>query len=519
MSNYQKILSRSRHLCKAISLNGYEFDMESDRWILNKDICVNLEFIFYFDTSIQEDILSTLVYFAEQRSASYTSSLQQALNRYQKDTGALVFSELGLLSFKSTLGKKGEPILACLRTFLKQMHAFGYNSLDDTCLELINGWKLSGGERGIPVLSLCPKDGPFSDYEFEAILDGLDNHYAAKRITNEEYMVAQLFAATGRRPIQIAAIKVGDLRVDYQLLGEPTYILNIPRAKVRGRGFRAKFTDYALAEHIAQVVNKHIEHITNMVARNLKRQLTQEEKQLLPLFPNFDELTILDELNTSKSIELLHMDVFHIQRKKLSNILVKTINSLNIISERTKGKIHVHAYRFRYTLGTRAARENCGVLTIATLLDQSDTQHAGVYVQNHPDHAATISAIMNGPLLMYANAFQGKIVLDEDEVLNILPNAQRIRADDSPSNIGSCGTNASCSDHAPIACYLCPKFRPWQDAPHKVILNQLLYERDRIHKETEDLTIASINDRAIIAVTQVINQCYELNRHKESINA
>jgi len=125
---------------------------------------------------------------------------------------------------------------------------------------------------------------------------------------------------------------------------------------------------------------------------------------------------------------------------------------------------------------------------------------------------------LNTPLLKYANAFQGKIVSNEEGVLNILPNAQCVHADGSHKNIGSCGTNASCSDHAPIACYLCPKFRPWQDAPHIVILNQLLYERDHIHKETEDLAIASINDRAIIAVTQVINQCYELNHHKESIN-
>ncbi len=77
------------------------------------------------------------------------------------------------------------------------------------------------------MLSLCPEDGPFSDIEFEAILNGLDNDYAEDKLDNEDYSIAQLFAATGRRPIQLTSLKIGDLRVDIKTLGTPTYILNV----------------------------------------------------------------------------------------------------------------------------------------------------------------------------------------------------------------------------------------------------------------------------------------------------
>ncbi|MAD74502.1 MAG: hypothetical protein CML20_06905 [Rheinheimera sp.] len=119
---------------------------------------------------------------------------------------------------------------------------------------------------------------------------------------------------------------------------------------------------------------------------------------------------------------------------------------------------------------------------------------------------------MNAPLLKYANAFQGKLVKDESEAQESLAGAGRIRTEDSQENIGSCGTSAFCRDYAPVACYLCKKFMPWQDAPHHLVLRDLVEERDRISKETGDLAIAAINDRAIIAVTQVMRQCAELSK-------
>lgn len=510
----ERLESSIGKVTKSISFNGYEFDTEVDRWVLNKNNVINIAFIASYSSSIQEDIRSTLTYYAEQKSAGYVGGIHRELKAYLA-TGETEFTEFGLLAFKSHLGKKNEKRLATLRTYLKQMYSLGNDALNEECLELLNGWRLSGGERGIPVLSLCPEDGPFSDIEFEAILNGLDNDYAEDKLNDEGYSITQLFAATGRRPIQLASLKIGDLRVDIKILGTPTYILNIPRAKVRGGRFRAAFTDFAITESIGQVLEKHLKQVVKKAIKVMGRLLSEDEIALLPFFPDYNDLELLKGLPSDEVINWLKKDITHIKVSSLRYRLNTVINSLKITSERTGHRIKANPYRFRYTLGTRAARENAGVLTIATLLDHTDTQHAGVYVQNHPDHAATISTIMNAPLLKYANAFQGKLVKGEAEAQDKFAGASRIRTDESQDDIGSCGTSAFCSDYAPIACYLCKKFMPWQDAPHHLILRDLVEERDRISKETGDLAIAAINDRAIIAVTQVMKQCDELNRGRE----
>lgn len=508
-------LSVRSKVTKNVSFHGYEFDSETDLWVLNKAIKVNISCITSFEPSIQEDILGCLTYFAEHKSAAHTANIIGEIRGYLK-TGEKSITEYGLLAFKSSYTKKNEFRVAILRVFLKQMHILGYSALNDECLELLNGWRLSGSPKGIPILSLDPEVGPYSDIEFEAILNGLDNYYAEDKLNDEDYSISRLFAATGRRAIQLASLKIGDVRIDTEILGTATYILNIPRAKVRGGVFRTEFTDFAITESIGLVIDKHIKKVIETVEDLIKRPLNNSEIALLPLFPDYADLQLLIGLRQSDIISWLKTDAFHLTSAMIVSKLIIIIDSLAITSERTKELLKTTSYRFRYTLGTRAARENGGIITIATLLDHVDIQHASVYVQNHPDHATTISRIMNGPLMKYANAFQGRLVRDEAEAHDKLAGATRIRTENGNANVGSCGTSAFCRDYAPVACYLCNKFMPWQDAPHHLVLNYLLEERERINKETGDLAIAAINDRAIIAVTQVIKQCVELNNYKDS---
>ena len=110
-----------------------------------------------------------------------------------------------------------------LRVFLKQLYFLEFKAVSDQVFELLSSWKLSGNDKGTAVLSLDPEEGPYSDIQFEAIRRGLDNKYAESVIDDEEYSLAQLFAATGRRPIQIASLKIGDFHLkrggeDYLLM-------------------------------------------------------------------------------------------------------------------------------------------------------------------------------------------------------------------------------------------------------------------------------------------------------------
>jgi len=505
----QAVSSAVKNVSKTVSFNGCEFDTESDTWVLNKNKDLQVKFIEEFDSLIQDDIRSALVYFAENKSGDHAYNVCNAIKNYYVKTGRRVIDEVGLLAYKSIYSKKNEEYrLGVLRVFLKQLYFLEFKAVSDQLFELLSSWKLSGNDKGTAVLSLDAEEGPYSDTEFEAIRFGLDNKFAESVIDAEEYSLAQLFAATGRRPIQIASLKIGDLRIDSEILDIPVFVLSIPKAKVRGRGFRAEFTDFAIIESIGQVLRVHIQSVKKMVESQIGRALSKEYSDLLPMFPG--ELSQLKGLSYDDMKATLSMDVTHRKTSKITYQLKKVIDKLQIISERTGKPLKTTGYRFRYTLGTRAAREGAGVLTIATLLDHADTQNTKVYVANIPEHAATISEIMNGSLMRYASAFQGDVVESEDNVFTAMPGAQRIRTNDSRDNVGSCGTSAMCHDYAPVACYTCPKFKAWRDAPHQLVLKWLLDERERIIQETNDLGIAAINDRAIYAVTQVMKRCAEL---------
>jgi hypothetical protein len=109
-------------------------------------------------------------------------------------------------------------------------------------------------------------------------------------------------------------------------------------------------------------------------------------------------------------------------------------------------------------------------------------------------------------LAPYAKAFQGILVDSEDDAVRGRDKNSRIRLN-SHENIGTCGSYDFCGSRVPVPCYTCNHFQPWFDAPHQKILDELIVERDRIAEVTGDLAIASVNDRTIIAVAEVIQRC------------
>lgn len=80
------------------------------------------------------------------------------------------------------------------------------------------------------------------------------------------------------------------------------------------------------------------------------------------------------------------------------------------------------------------------------------------------------------------------------------------KVDPSCKAMGKCGTYSFCSLSAPLACYTCNSFQAWVDGPHEKLLEYLIKERKELLKTT-DYRIASINDKTILAVAQVILEC------------
>ncbi|WP_219703975.1 site-specific integrase [Marinomonas lutimaris] len=495
-----------------VSLRGFEFDFNQDKWVLNRNITINLSFLERFNRPLAVDIRKTFLYFAENYSPKYVQSFAENIKKYMDISELDEFSVLGFQKMKLFLSKAGEPNLATVRTFVRQMQYLGLSgTIDDGIYKLFDQWSLSAGVRGVPVLSLDPENGPFSALEFEAIGMRAAQKFAEGKLSVEGYALISLFKATGRRPDQICSLKVKDFSMSSKHIGTPIYVVKIPRIKQGGQLFRSEFKAFGLLNYVGQIVEKHISNTVLSIQASLGRKLTLLERNELPLFVGrnlYNEL--LEKPLGSYLLDYLKTEVSHLKTQTLSSRLVSAVSSLGVISERTGQLIKINPYRFRYTIGTRAAIESAGKQVIATLLDHSDTQHTDVYVANVPEYAVEISKIMNQPLARYASAFAGRIIKDESEANEEVFGATRIPLREKDCDVGSCGSSAFCQDYAPIACYLCTKFRPWVGAPHHLVLQWLMEERKSLIDITnKDMTLVSINDRAIVAVCQVIKLCEE----------
>lgn len=495
------------------SHNGFEFDYLSDRWTLNRDVTVSMVFLNSFVQPLQDDVREAFAYFAECHAPKYVGNLISMVKLYLRESERDDFSEIGFLSFKNKMSKPHQYKVAYVRGFVRQMRLLGLDKhIDDAVYKLTDQWTLQGNVKGVAVLTLDPETGPFSDLEFEAIGLHAAHKYAEGKLTTSEYACLSMFKASGRRATQIASIKCKDFSYSSKYTCSPAYVVLIPKAKVRGGKFRSTLKPYALANSVAQVVELHIKELTDKVENALGRKITPEEKGELPLFIGGSTVEELQSIGPDSLIDYLKSELPHIKTNDLTNKLNRAVKKLKIISERTGKPLKSTGYRFRYTLGTRAAREGAGTLTIANLLDHSDTQNVQVYVANTPEHAVHISKIMNQPLARYASAFAGKLVEDEVEANTENTGAARIPCREKDCDVGSCSSNSFCQNYAPIACYVCPKFLPWAHAPHHLILEWLVEERERLKVDTSgDMQIVSINDRVILAVCQVIQLCREHN--------
>ena len=432
------------------------------------------------------------------------------------ETRAASITTTVLINYRATLNRDTEWYLGSIRGFLYKWHELGYAGISDDVIDLLHSWTLRGNVKGDAVQRLDPVAGPLTDNELVAFNEGAIRGYETNLISITQLAMALLISHTGRRPVQISHTKICDLNgTQKNRKGEPFYLIQIPKAKQQGGSFRSSFKAFAMTQELWVVLNAQRERCVESVENKLGYQLQEADRLLLPLFPYlkaFSEGMPMTELQS-----LLNTDRLHLSTLKISETLQQVALNAKCFSERTGKLLDIGATRFRYTTGTRAAREGHGVMVIAELLDHSDTQNAHVYIKNIPEHAAALDRAVGLQMAPYAQAFQGVLVDREKEAL---------RGDDATSRIrhkgegtGTCGTYGFCGANVPIPCYTCRHFQPWLDGPHDVIYDDLLAERERILQITGDGAVAAANDRTILAVAQVVKQCQtrreELQRKDE----
>lgn len=485
--------------------NGYFFQLYNTSWVLDKNTAVTLADIHHYLSGEKLDgCLRTLAFYASNLSASHTLNIIMRFQHMLRETDAREITDTVLINYRSMLSPATEWYLATIRGFLRAWHRLGYPGISKDVIRLLDGWTLKGNRKGDAVKRMDPQEGPLTDNELTAFNEGAVRAYEKSLITIAELAIALGTSHTGRRPVQISLLRVVDVLCGKNEKGEPFYVLNMPRAKQRNSSFRTSFKPFAISLELWAILTAQARNAITLIESRLGFELQENDRQQIPLFPDLDVISAAQSPYEFR--QLLATDRPHITAAEITDTLQYIVEKSEIRSERTGDLLHINARRFRYTTGTRAAREGFGELVIAELLDHSDTQNAGIYVKNIPEHVKKLDEAVGLQLAPYAQAFIGVLVDSEKDASRGHDITSRIRTE-MGQGVGTCGEHGFCGANVPIPCYTCMHFQPWLDGPHEDVYLGLLNERERVKEITGDIQIAAVLDRSIIAVADVIMRC------------
>ena len=483
---------------------GYSFDVWDYSWQLDKNNRVYVgATLRYMDESLSEGYVKTLTHYAINYSSAHVNNINDRFAHYLRLTGCDEITATSLINYRATLTNNIEWYLGVIRGFIRKWHDLGYPGVSDEVIELLDGWVLKGNIKGDVIKRLDPIKGPLSDIELQGFNEGAVQSFERGDISLTDMAMGLVISNTGRRPIQISHLRLKDVLNGKNKKDEPFYLLNVPRAKQRATGFRKQFKQFAITKELWVILTAQAEYVVRSVDTSLGYELQKYDKSELPLFP---DMTELKAITSPKSLRtMLKNDQLHIKSKKVTEVCKTIADVAQLHSERTGELLNISSNRFRYTTGTRAAREGFGEMVIAELLDHSDNQNAGVYIENIPEHVESLDKAVGHHLACYAQAFAGVLVNAEEDAIRGDDLSSRIKIDGE--GVGSCGSHGFCGANVPIPCYTCIHFQPWLDGPHEVVYEELIAERNRLFDVTGDMQIAAVNDRSILAVADVIQQC------------
>ena len=502
-----------------VSKAGYSFDVNTNKWHLNKDITISFQKeVLSIDPAVHHGFRLALARYAEMYSADHALNMYNRFQALVRDTECNVINVQVIRNWRAMLDDEHEWYLGALRGFLISWYDFGYKGIDKEIVDVLEKMTLAGNKKGVAIANRCPETGALTQNEQIAVTNELIDLFSEGHISLECYAYFSILQSSARRPVQIRQLKSEDLLRKKGTNGAINYYLNFPRAKQRGVGFREEFNKLAITEELYLILKNLVCQQEDWLTEQLERPLTKIEKRLVPLF--IDKKCVTKILPSTKRgdtlLDVLDSDFAHMSVKQLESHFMKKVNRLNqSISERTGEIIPLTARRFRRTRGTNLGRKGVSAFIIAEALDQSDTQNVKVYTENTADTVTYIDKAVGKQLAPFAKAFKG-------EVIDSLADAERGRdptaqiPNRDAEAVGACGTNNFCIKGYE-ACYLCEKFRPLVDAPHQKFLDSLYAEKEARLKSTKSEEYASTKDTLILAVEAVVEACKKARSEQQEV--
>lgn len=495
----------------ARTLRGQHFDPRKDFWVLHDAVrraSLNFGSVkALLSPQILYSFKLLMIWTAENRAASSAggsfyqlSKLFRFINSTCPDAITSVLDS-DILNYRASPSVRADAIRK-LRPLLCKWHSMGLPGMSPDVPSLLRSLRIRMPARGRAVRTHDPKVGPFTSIEFDGLISKLSQSIAVGSIDEDHAVMTQILIGRGIRTAQCALLKVCDITCESHDR-RPRYILRVPQVKQRHREERSEFRERVLPESLGSAV---YEHAKRVCARFVGVLADPASAPLLPArqprvrVPGYEGHPAAIDLQVS---------------------FQRSLNKLEVYSERTGERLYIIPTRFRRTFATRAAAAGWSPHAIAESLGHGDTGCVMVYVEMIPDMTARIDRAVATEMAPLAQAFVGTLVNNESEAIRGSDPASRIfdaRIDRSGVPLGSCGQFSFCGFNAPLACYTCQHFQPWLDGPHEAVRDYLLSRRALLLQTTSE-QMAQINDRRILAAEQVIQMCAQAKAERAATNA
>ena len=391
-------------------------------------------------------------------------------------------SMAALMGYRSLLSREQLHYLGHIAAFLKFWVACGHPGVDRDVLQFFNSIKIPGNVKGAAVRTHHPTKGPFNDAELQGITLVAREAYRIGRVSKQDFTILLTLTATGSRPGQVSMLVCGDLLPPGR--GPSAARLLVPSLKKRTR--KRLTRERVIPAELAVLLRELVEE------RSRDSRFRGIAVDRRPIF-------------AADAASFASLENAHIGRHGVCCALNRIQGALRLRSARTGAPIQLAPRRFRSTLGTRAADAGHPPVLIADLLDHTDLQNVGVYVESRGSIQDRMDAALHGRAEPLAGLFTGTVVADEAKSGVGEASSRRVAA--AAGGVGTCTGPRSCVRLAPLACYTCAAFRPWRDAPHEDLLRSLIEERGTLLADGIAPQVAGANDATIMAIAEVADRC------------
>ncbi|ELU1560018.1 TPA: site-specific integrase [Klebsiella aerogenes] len=378
------------------------------KWKISESITLNIDSLRVIVSAFMP-IKTTLAYFAINYSASYTKKMFYAIKHYirviNKDDSLL--SKDCIQYYYKNVSSSDYTHAETLKYFFMKMIDIYPSLFSAESIIFITNVKVKKSYTSKHIKTHDYKRGPFSDSQLKVIIDSVEKAHREEKVSLSNYLLLILIAYSGRRPMQISQLEVGDL---FNSNGE--YYLNVPRIKQRN-GYRKEFRRVQIPEELFRQLTFLVEAVISLVSETLNLELSEKQKRKLPIFIN-------TYLFKKKCVELSMIDNGGLKLTPYA-ITLKIRNTINCAINKPQDYLGViNSRRFRYSLGTKSAQLGYSPSLIANVLDHSSINSVMSYIENTAENGKKINESVNDLMKPLANKFiEGK---ELERELNSLKN-------------------------------------------------------------------------------------------------